>query len=240
MEKILKTINFQKNKKFILIGFVFLIVLALGFSYCSRPVKNTAREDMPLNILAMGQLPELSQAMSANVALRSKVKDLISYDEAFLFVNYRHVNSLITETMFLWSGLTSGQIEKNDKQKLAAHFIRYVYGFPADEPIQGNPFLEDKPWADLFQKIKAKILMQGAGHKIYDGVAYYDSTRDKMVIEGGLSEPYVRNLNEFINTQPEEKQKGFRNNYLLFIDHTLGFENLNDSEKKILKELGFF
>ena len=230
----------QKNKKFILIGFALFLVCALAVSYCTRPVKNTAREDMPLNILAMGQLPDLARAMEENSTLRGIIKELVSYDEAALFVNYAQVNAEVSQAMFLWAGLSPAQIEKSNKQQLAEYFIRYVYGFPEDEPIRGNPFLEDKPWADLFQQMKAKILMQGAGHKIYDGVAYYDSTRDKMVIEGTLSRGYAQSLAEFIASQPADKQKGYKNNYLLFIDNTLGFENLNDQEKQMLKEFGYY
>ena len=235
----LNNINFQKNKKFILGGFVVFIILSLGVSYCSSPVKNTARKDLILTIPAMGGLPALDQGMDSNRALRAKVDEILSYDEAYLFVNYVQVNNLVTEIMFLWIGLTPEQIQNNKTQKLAEIFLRKLYNLPNDEPIRGNPFLEDKPWGGVFQKIKAKLLMQGQGHKIFDGVAYYDSEKDIMVVEGGLSKTYLKNLGQIITTLPQDKQRKYKNNYLLFVDNTLGLKNLSDAEKEMLKDNGF-
>ena len=231
--------NFQKNKKFILAGAISVLVVILSFSYCSAPVKNSAQKNMMLTIPALGQLPALHEAMRESAKLHGNVKEILSYDEAYLFVNYPQINALVTETMFLWSGLTPAQIKTGNRQKMAEYFIRYVYGLPADEPIRGNPLLEKKPWAGFFQKIKAKILMQGQGHKVFDGVAYYDSEKDRMIVQGGLSIEYLQNLSEFILTQPKEKQKSYFNNYLIFIDNTLGLKNLNDEERTKLKELGY-
>jgi len=236
---LLQKINFGKNKKLILGGFVVLLIFSFGISYCSSPVKNTAKKDLILTIPAMGGLPALDRGMDSNRTLRAKVNEVLSYDEAYLFVNYQQVNNLVAEIMFLWIGLTPEKIQNGNRQKLAEYFLRKLYNLPDDEPIRGNPFLEDKPWSGMFQKIKAKILMQGQGYKIFDGVAYYDSEKDIMVVEGGLSKTYLENLAQVIATLPQDKQRKYKNNYLLFIDNTLGFKNLSNAEKTMLKDNGF-
>lgn len=235
----LTRIDFQKNGNIILGGIGLVIILFAVFSFLSTPVKNTARKDMILTIPAMGNLPALDMKMKQSSTLRGKVKELLSYDESYLFVNYSQVNDLVIDIMFLWIGLTPEEIEQKGRQKSAEYFIRRVYNLPKDEPIKNNPLLEKYPWASLFQKIKAKLLMQGQGHKIYDGVAYYDNEKDKMVVEGTLSQNFAISLSDFIKTQPKDKQKSYINNYLMFVDETLGLKNLSDKEKKFLKNSGF-
>ena len=239
IEDFLKKINFQKNKKIILGGILTLFILILGFSYCSTPVKNTARQDMALNILPMGALPALSQAMEENGTLRSKVKELLDYDEQYMFTNYKQVNDLVEEIMFLWIGLPPRQIKRGQRQQLAEYFIQTTYNLPEGTPIKNNPLLEKYPWASLFQRIKAKLLMQGRGYKVFDGVAYYDSTKDKMVVEGELSSDFTQTLFDFIKAQPQKEQQKYINNYLMFVDETLGLKNVSNEERAFLKEQGY-
>lgn len=240
IEDFLKRLDFNKNKKIILgaIAGVFLVIVAYSF-YAKTPIENIAREDMVLSIPQRGGLASLDLAMQENSELRDKVKELISYDEAYLFVNYLQIDALVTYIMFLWVGLTPKEIETQDRQRLAETFIRRVYNLPEDEPIKNNPFLKDNPWADLFQEIKARLLMQGNGYKIYKGVAYYNSETDKMVVEGGLSKGFLEGFAAFVKEQPQDQRKRYTNNYLLFVNETLGLKNLNEKEKKLLKELGF-
>jgi len=232
--------HLQKNKKNILIILGVLVVCLFVFNIFDKsPPKNIAKKELILTIPKMGGLPSLHLAMKNNNKLRSNIKKILSYDKASLFVNYGQVNSLITESMFLWIGIPTKDIQTKKHQELAEIFLRKFYKLPPNDPIKGNPLLKKNPWADLFNNIKARLLMQGHGHEIYDGVAYYDSENDKMVIEGSLSQSYIESFSVFIKSQPAEKQKSYINNYLLFIGETLGFKNLNEAEKKMLKEYGF-
>ncbi len=232
--------HLQKNKKNILIILGVLVVCLFVFNIFDKsPPKNIAKKELILTIPKMGGLPSLHLAMKNNNKLRSNIKKILSYDKASLFVNYGQVNSLITESMFLWIGIPTKDIQTKKHQELAEIFLRRFYKLPPNDPIKGNPLLKKNPWADLFNNIKARLLMQGHGHEIYDGVAYYDSENDKMVIEGSLSQSYIESFSVFIKSQPAEKQKSYINNYLLFIGETLGFKNLNEAEKKMLKEYGF-
>lgn len=239
IKSFLTKINFQRNKKIIFGALVLIVILFGVYSFLSVPAKNSARQEMALTIPAFGMLPELKTAMKKNGSLRGKVSELVSYDKSYLFTNYLQVNDTVIDIMFLWAGLTTEQIEAQNRQKLSEYFIRYVHDMPKDAPIKNNPLLDKHPWAGLFQKMKAKLLMQGQGHKIYNGVAYYDSTRDKMVVEGGLSKAHAEALSVFIKTQPTREQKKYINNYLMFVDETLGLKNLNDNEKSFLKKAGF-
>lgn len=243
MKKLIIHYSFQEKKKIILGVFLFVVIVCVfGWFYSSTQTiytSNNASQKLVFNIPAMGNLPALNDAMAENKLLRHKVKELISYDENYLFVNYLQVNDLLSDIMLLWIGLTPQQIEKNSKKDLISYFLRRVYGLPDDEPIANNPLLEAYPWASLFQRIKAKLLMQGSGHKIYDGVAYFDSNKDMMVVEGNLSEPFAKALGQFISARPQKDRKKFINNYLMFIDATLGLKNLSKKEKDFLKREGF-
>jgi len=194
---------------------------------------------MALTIPEMGGLSDLALAMENNRRLRGRVKEVLAMDETTLFSDFKNVDNIITEIMFLWVGLSAAEIKKLGRQGAAEIFIRRYYGAPEDEPIHNNPYFGDRPWYGLFQDIKAKILMQGNGHQLFDGVAYYNSKNNKMVVQGGLSFSYLQRLSDFIQNQPKGKQRGLVNNYLFFIDNTLGLKNMNQEERAKLKALGF-
>ena len=239
-KKYLAKENLQKNKKNILIVLGIIVIFFVVFNAFNKPLpKNIAKKELILTVPKRGGLPSLHLTMEENKKLRSNIKEILCYDKAALFVNYPQVNGLITESMFLWIGIPVKDIKTKKRQELAEIFLRKFYKLPPNDPIRGNPLLKKNPWADLFNNIKARILMQGHGHEIYDGVAYYDSENDKMVIEGSLSQSYIESFGAFIKSQPAEKQKGYKNNYLLFVGETLGFKNLSDAEKKMLKDNGF-
>ena len=224
-------------KNYIIGAGLLLVLLIVVLWFFNRPVQtlNSAQQNAVLTIPAMGGLPDLEQAMQSNSRLRKRIKQLLEVDEAALFSNYQTIDNIVTEILFLWIGLSEKEMRDAGKQKSAEIFIRRYYGAPADEPIRNNPYFGDRPWYDLFQKIKAKILMQGQGHKLFDGIAYYNSRKDQMVIEGGLSLSYLESLYNFIQTQPADKRRGYINNYLFFIDNTLGLNHLNKEEREAIK-----
>lgn len=236
-QKIMARINFQKNKKLFTVLGVVLLLTILANIFIGSNVKNITQPDQVLTIPAMGNLRPLNVMMAENKDIRNKIKQVLSYDEVYLFVNYRQVNGVVAEILFLWSGLELKQLQKMKSREAIDHFLRFVYGFPEDEPIKNNPLLGKRPWPTLFNRFKSKILMQGQGYKIYDGLAYYDSQQDQMVIEGQLSEPFMTGFTKFVKTQKLADQKRFVNNLLTFIDRTKDLKNLSDEEMQMLKNL---
>ncbi len=230
-------ITLPDNKKFIIgaVCFVFLILLTLFFF--NRTPENAARPDQAFNIAPFGNLPPLNQALNDSGRMLRLAEGLVSYDEAFLFVNYRQVNTEIATLLFLWVGIDEETLQNIGSQRAIAIFIRRAYGLPDDEPIIGNPLLEDNPWGDLFNRFKAQILMQGQGHKIFDGLAYFDNELDQMVVRADISEDFVGGFSEFLQTQPADARKKYFNNFLLFIRDTKGFNNLSNKDKKLLQML---
>ncbi len=229
----------KRYQRFVVAGVVCLLLLIALVAFLNKPLKNTAQQDMILTIPEMGGLPALYQAMKENGRVRSLVKQLLEMDELTLFTDYKNVDILVTELLFYWSGFDAKEIKTLGKQKLAEVFIRQYYQLPPDEPIKNNPMFGKRPWYGLFQDHKAKILMQGQGHKIFEGVAYYDSRRNKMMVQGGLSYAYLDRLADFVKTQDPKTHRGLINNYLFFIDNTLGLKNLNTKEREKLKQVGF-
>ncbi len=232
--------KFIENKNVLFSALAVLIILIGVLWFINRPpTENAANEDLPFTIRAMGGLPSLEDAVRDNGALRDRVKTIIAYDDAFLFVNYKQINEEITNILFLWIGLKPAQVNKIGRQKSVELLLRQTYNFPKDEPIYNNPIIGDRPWANLFNMMKAKILMQGNAYKIYDGNSYYNSITDRMVIEGELSEGFLKGFADFVFTQPADARKGYINNYLVFIDETKGIKKLSVDERKLLKKYKF-
>lgn len=226
-----------KDKRFILGGVCIFLVVLLAIFLFNRLPENAARPDQKFNITAFGNLPDLNQAVQSNARMFDLIQNLLRYDEAFLFVNYGQVNSEVATLMFLWAGIDEITLNKIGSQRAIATFIRRAYGFPEDEPLMGNPLLENNPWGDLFNRFKAQILMQGQGHKIYDGLAYFDNEEDRMVVDANLSKDFIAGFAEFLQTQDSQMRKKYFNNFLLFIRDTKGFNNLSEKDKELLKEL---
>jgi len=231
-----KFLTNQKNKKSIIIlaGGVILLLGALVFLTGD---KTPDRPQQILTIPSTGNLPDLHETMKGNRDVRLRVDRVLMLDEAYLFVNYREVNGVIAEILFLWAGLTPEQLQTMKGREAINYFLRYVHDLPKNDPIKNNPILGDKPWARLFNRFKARLLMQGNGYKIYDGLAYYDTQRDQMVIEGVLSNQYTKSFKQFLDTQSASDKKRYLNNFLSYVNETKGFTNLNEEEKKLLQGL---
>lgn len=229
--------SFQKNKKlFIIAALALFFMIVLGF-FIGKGDGSPARPDQKITIPAMGNLPDLDIAMAENNAIRIRVNQLLKQDEGYLFSNYRQVNGTVAEILFLWAGMTPKQLQEMKGQEAINYFLRFLYGLPADDVIKNNPLLGKNPWPRLFNRFKAELLMQGQGYKIYDGLAYYDSASDKMVIEGRLSEKFMNGFNDFLKTKPAKDRKSYINNFLSFIENTKGIRNLSAEEKAMVKEL---
>ncbi len=224
-------------KKYILPALLVLVLIfvALWFMGGTPQTVSSFVGGSTVMLPEKGGFKSLGVAAQEDRALRQKINKLVSYDEAYLFVNYKEVNNLVVEILFLWSGLTQEQIERMGGTRSVNFFLRKLYGLSDDEPVIGHPLLGDRPWPRLFAHYKARLLMQGAGYKIYNGEAFYDSERDRLVVNGGLSKGFVKGLSKFIKTQPVMQRKAYINNFLVFVDQTKGLKNLSAEEKKILR-----
>ena len=236
-QNIVSRINFQKHKKFFAVLAAVVVLLAV-ISVFMPAAEDDRSQELPLTIPAIGLFPPLDQAMSENRSLRSRVERVTSYDEGYLFANYRQVNSEIADILFLWSGMTPELIKQKDGQELVEIFIRRLHNLPYNEPVYNNPFIGENPWPQLFARFKVQLLMQGNAHKVYEGTAYYHSLDDRMVIEGEISKKFVSAFGKFLQSKPEEERRRFINNFLSFIEETKGLRNLSNEEKIMLKDLG--
>lgn len=237
IKETLVNFNLNKNKKIVFgaLGVLLLIFLLTLFLFSS--VRNTANPDVPFTIPSYGMLDALDEAMDTNALLDERVKKLISYDTAYLFVNYRQVNGEVAEILFLWAGLKPEELKKLNSRTAVNLFLRRSHALPNDVPVENNPVLGKRPWPRLFTRFKTRLLMMGQAHSIYEGTAYFDSINDKMVIEGTLSKQFVETFSAFVKTQPQDKQKSYVNNFLVFVDETKGLKNLNDKEKELIRAL---
>lgn len=229
-------LNNQNNKKIAVIAGAVLF-LFLGAVFFMGGNKMPQRPDQILTIPTTGNLPDLNETLQKNKDVRLRVERILAMDEAYLFVNYREVNGIVAEILFLWAGMTPEQLQTMKGREAIDFFLRYVYGLPKDDPIKNNPVLGAKPWARLFNRFKARLLMQGHGFKIYDGLAYYDTQSDRMVISGELSNKYAAVFKQFLETRPAQEQKRYMNNFLSYVNETKGFENLSGQEKQLLQQL---
>jgi hypothetical protein len=233
----IENFNFHKNRKIVFAASGALLLLILLSSFLFSSVSNTANPDLPFTIPSYGMLKSLDEAMDDDSLLDERVKRLISYDPAYLFVNYRQINGEVAEILFLWSGLKTEELQNLDSRRAVNLFLRRTHALPDNVPVDGNPVLGERPWPTLFNRFKSRLLMLGQGHSIYTGRAYYDSIKDKMVVEGTLSPEFVQTFAAFVATQPESKRKSYVNNFLVFIDETKGLRNLTDKEKDLIRAL---
>lgn len=227
----------QKLLALLAIGLLFLVI---GMVAINTFTGGSGIPKQQLTIPAAGRLPPLDAAMDNNDLLDDKVRQLLDYDAAYLFVNYRQVNAHVADILFLWSGLNAEQIRQMGEAALVEYFLRHMYGLPDDVSVINNPLLGDRPWPTLFNRFKIRLLMLGHGRDIYDGRAYYDTAQDRLIIDANLSEEFVRDFATFLATQPPADRKKYANNFLYFINETKGLENLNIEDKEILKTLGKF
>lgn len=233
----MKYAHLLQDRKIVAGGALVFVFLMIVLGLVMGGPKNAGRPDQEFNIPAFGKLPTIQKAMKQNGEIKDIAQRLLSYDEAYIFVNYPQINNDVALLMFLWAGIDQEQLKTLGGKGAIPVFLRYVYDMPEDEILEGNPLLEDNPWGDLLNRYKAIILMQGQGYKIYDGLAYYDNEKDKMVIEGSLSENFVQGFAEFLKTQAVEKRKKYLNNFFLFIRDTKGINNLNSEEKSLIRML---
>lgn len=215
---------------------IAVTVIALFVSWqVSRKEAVQEKPNVVRSIPGLGLLPELRIAMIKNRDLRVRVQILLDFDEYYLFSNYREVNSRVSEILFLWAGLTIKELQNMKSQDAIDFFLRKSHGLPDDMPVKGNPYLPANPWPHHFNNVKSRLLMLGNGRNIYDGTAYYDVSLDQFVIEGAISEAFLKEFKKFLAGREDARR--FRNNFLVFVDETKGLRNLNETEKEKIKQL---
>ena len=228
-----------ENKTLVIAASIVFVFIALG-ALLPKGNMNGALgpsdvTDLELNLPAIGEMPDLKTAMRKSSDLRQRVELLMTYDTMTLFTNYREVNSLVSEIVFLWSGLTLKQLNTMNANQAIEFFLRKAHGLSPDRPIQNNPYLGEKPWSTQFNRMKARLLIMGQGKGIYDGRAYFDDSKRRMVIEAPLSKKFLKEFKKFLDNQKEAKR--FRNNFLVFVDKTKGVKNVSSEEMDLLRQL---
>jgi len=229
--------NPQDPKQMRLATGLFIVFLVGVFVFVRMTAKEE-RADKPRverSIQGIGLMSPLKVAMVKERDLRVRVNILLDFDEYYIFSNYKEINARISEILFLWSGLTVQDLETMKSQEAINHFLRRAHGLPDDHPIKGSPYIGEDPWPRLFNMMKARLLMLGGGRNIYDGVAYYSYGDNRMVIEGGLSKIFMKELKKFLKTRNDARR--FHNNFLIFVDDTKGIRNLSAEDKALIREL---
>lgn len=226
-----------ENKTLIIAATILIVLVGLGalLPSGSRSFKVSDSANMELNLPAIGLMPDLKTAMKRNADLRQRVDLLMTYDTMSLFTNYREVNSLVSEIIFLWSGITLTQMQTMNANQAIEFFLRKAYGLSPDRPIKNNPYLGSKPWPTQFNRMKARLLMMGQGRGVYEGVAYFDSEAGRMIVNASLSPRFLKEFKRFLDTQSDAKR--FRNNLLVFVDETKGIEALSKEEMTAVRGL---
>ena len=217
-------------------GLITVLLMSLFvFVYTSKKDSRKDKPSVVLSVPGIGVLPELRLAMLKDRNLRVRVHVLMDFDEYYLFSNYKEINTRVSEILFLWSGLKISDLEKMTSDQAIEHFLRRAHGMSDNAPVKGSPYLPENPWPHYFNNVKSRLLMLGNGRNIYDGVAYYDVSADRTVVEGSLSEKFLKEFKKFLKTRKDARR--FRNNFLVFVDETKGLKNLSDEEKDLVKDL---
>jgi len=216
---------------------IFLFLGMISIFLSSRPDPNQPVPGVP-TVSGIGRIPDLYVVTNRNQTLEERVESLKEIDETELFLNYRNVDGEIAGIIMDWAeaGLPAEERRLSlDSEERLNRFLRLAYGLPEDEPIIGNPLLGEAPWPRLFNRIKARLLIQGTGSRVFDGPAYYDLQTDDIVIEGVLSESFFNRFEREIRNQPEPEKH--LNSLLVFIDETKGLDRLNDEEKELILQM---
>ena len=235
----IKTGEYKKHYKVIFTSLALLCILFVS-SHLLKPTpvkKKIGSLSISLpTIPGAGEIPALHLAMKGNTKLRKKVEILWGYETQFLFFNYQQVDSELIEILFRWSGIEDEELSEMNIRQGVHHFIRKIYGLDEDESVAGNSLLGERPWPTLFNRYKARFLMQGAGRNIYEGgEALYDTRLDQMIVTGNLSSAFIKDFKLFITGRPDAVK--YVNNLVSFIDETKGLRNLSDEEFAMVKSL---
>lgn len=212
-----------------------LVVLSI-LVFSGRAPGPWSLDNLP-DLAATGDIPMLSEAMRTDSALRARVQKLGERDEAWMFTNYREVDSEVAGILLQWSGANMASAAKTAEglDSRVDTFLRRIYGFNDSDFIVGEPIMGDKPWVRWFNHYKPRLLIQMAAQRVYDGEARYDPATDRMSVEPRLSRPFMRAFREFVAQQPQKA--AYINNLLAFIDSTAGLAALPPKEREIIDEL---
>ena len=183
--------------------------------------------DIP-DLAAMGTLPSLSAAMTKNRELRKRVKAFAGQDEAYYFFNDRQANRDFAKILFLWSGYT-----RDSGYAPEEYFLRRVYDLPPGESIKNNPFMGERPWPRLFNRLKARFLVQTAGGRmVFDGNVSYDPAEDDLNVDATLSENFLTAFAGALKMHANPRP--FMINLLVYIDEIKALKTLSPEEKDLV------
>ncbi len=245
VKKILKRIIFffkteeYKDHKVVFITSLALVFILFFSSILLKSDKKSETEYRDLitipTIKGSGYIRDLDLVMKNDSGLSRKVRKIWGYNRNELFFNYQEVNRDIVEVIFRWSGISSKDLKKIDTATGVEFFLRQAYGLSPDDILKNNPRLGDNPWPTMFNRYKARLLIQGAGKEIYDGYAAYNTQKDTMEIEGHLSKDFIQEFRKFLSGRADRDK--YVNNFISFVNNTKGVKNLRKEDYQILKDL---
>lgn len=213
----------------------FLIVIAVIVLKSEPDVSVPQRADF--EVRGAGRVPNLTTVMKTNARLRKQVKEFCDKDENFVFGQPEQADKEIVEILLMWSGVDLDQpVTQKTREGLhphVDHFIRGIYDMRDTSVIVNNPLVGKEPWLRLFNRYKARLIIQcAAGQKVYNGDIAYDAELDLLSVNAELSEDFMNNFKAFVSTQ--ENPKRYINNLLVFIDETKKLKNLSDKERALI------
>lgn len=218
-------------------GMSALVLILLAIFWVSGETLLPWAGNKDLDLPSTGTLPALSVAMDNNPALKDRVEKLNTYDEAYLFVNYKQVNEDIAAILLLWAGadLSDNAATREGIDRRIDKFLRAIYGFGPDDYIKDDPVMGRAPWPRWFTYFKTRLLVQLAAQRIYTEVPEYDPRSGEIMVNGTFSGPFIRGFIDFLKLQ--ENPAPYINNFLVFVDETKGLKNLSPQELQTVERL---
>jgi len=227
--------NFGKKNALILAAILIALLVIFTAFNAYKNFKANQIPDVEITLPAFGLIPDLKLAIDQNKDLKQRVDLLMEYETLALFTNYKEVDALVSEIIFLWAGISLAELKTINKNQAIAYFLRRAYDIPDDRPLRNNPYLGGNPWPDQFIRIKSQLLMLGQGKGVYTGRSYYDSRIARMRVEGNVSKSFINDFKRFLTSLPDATNH--RNNFLVFIYETKGRDNLSNEDKELLVRL---
>lgn len=213
------------------------VAAALLWAFYFRPV-DTLKQGLP-TLAGQGRLPALHVAMARDKSLRAEVRAFCALDDTTLFFEREQTDKVVAAILLHWAGVDiDAPVDGKAPGGLHPHvdaFLRAAYDLGQTTPIAGNPLLGGDPWPRLFRHYKHRLMAQCAGAGVFEGSVTYDYERDRVMVQGWLSQGF---LDRFAATLKIRPGKGKAVSGLLsYIDDVKGIKSLPDDWRRKLISL---
>ena len=169
---------------------------------------------------ARGSLPALHTAMTSNPTLKAKVEAFCDLDESVVFLDRQTTDHAVSDILLIWAGIDPS-LPPGPKTREGIHphidtFLRKAYKMSPATPIKNHPLLGEAPWPRLFQSYKTRLIAQCAGRQVFDGDVRYDHKRNRLSVDGTLSQSFVDGFAAAVADRQD--RKALTTDFLVFID----------------------